>query len=180
MQSFFQHAYCSGVVISSNDQNRDLLIRGTVNESVKDNLIYYVAAAPPDYRATFTGSGLPFANPVQAFDTTPNVGSLTLNNNKFELSIMYPNAYYTDLGTVYNPPTLYVYYINRQGQQRTIDIQLSEGIPFRKLTYPNGRTSASFYNMDLPVRSQEEILRDSAYPATNKEPENFWGLRPPL
>ena len=32
----------------------------------------------------------------------------------------------------------------------------------------------------LPVRSQEQILRDSAYPKKNKMPKNFWGLTPPV
>ena len=42
--------------------------------------------------------------------------------------------------------------------------------------------------MNVPVRSQEQILRDSAYPShgvSNQKvveatmPTNFWGLRPP-
>ena len=48
-------------------------------------------------------------------------------------------------------------------------IQIDEGIPFRTLTYPSPpskapRTSPLFYhcgNEGLPVRTQEQILRDS-------------------
>jgi hypothetical protein len=29
------------------------------------------------------------------------------------------------------------------------------------------------------ARSQESILRSSAYPLTNSMPDNFWGDRPP-
>ena len=36
-----------------------------------------------------------------------------------------------------------------------------------------------YYNPDLPIRTQEQILIDSAYPCSNQEPNNFWGLTPP-
>ena len=32
----------------------------------------------------------------------------------------------------------------------------------------------------LPIRTQEQILRDSGYPKDNRVPDNFWGLKPPL
>ena len=32
----------------------------------------------------------------------------------------------------------------------------------------------------LPVRGQEQVLRDGGYPEVNKMPDNFWGLKPPL
>ena len=67
-------------------------------------------------------------------------------------------------------------------------IQIDEGIPFRTLTYPsppskNPRTSPMFYHCgknQLPIRGQEQVLRDSGYPEVNKMPNNFWGLKPPL
>ena len=31
----------------------------------------------------------------------------------------------------------------------------------------------------LPVRTQEQVLRDSGYPEDNKMHDDFWGLRPP-
>lgn len=42
------------------------------------------------------------------------------------------------------------------------------------------RLSAMFYcEPEKGARSQEAILRASAYPATNTMPDNFWGDRPP-
>ena len=54
------------------------------------------------------------------------------------------------------------------------------------LTYPPPpssapRCSSIFYSgrNKLPVRTQEQILRDSSYPCINKMPDNFWGLAVP-
>ena len=60
-------------------------------------------------------------------------------------------------------------------------LPLGEGTPFRTLTYPAARGSASFYDHDHAlIRSQEEILYDSAYPIADVEPADFWGGRPAL
>ena len=55
------------------------------------------------------------------------------------------------------------------------------------LTYPplkneRPRSGPEFYEglWELPVRTQEEICRQSGYPEVNKMPKNFWGLKPPL
>jgi hypothetical protein len=54
------------------------------------------------------------------------------------------------------------------------------------LSYPMQNTlprkDAMFYKYGwlMPVRTQEQILRDSAYPDENKMASNFWGLKPPL
>ena len=61
-------------------------------------------------------------------------------------------------------------------------LKLGNGIPFRSLTWNkkmNWNDGPMFYsNPNLPVRNQEEILKQSAYPCTNQEPDNFWGLTP--
>lgn len=185
----FNNAYCSGVVENA-DYDKQLTIKGRINEYVKDDTVYYLAAAPPDYRATFSGSGLPFANQVQAFQHTPNKGTVKVpgHGSEFEIKLMTPNAYYVGLGTVYVPPTLYLEYVNINGVKRNVSIKLSEGIPYRSLTHPGPgqktmpRANAMFYatQFHLPVRSQEQILRDGAYPTTNHMNADFWGLKPPL
>ena len=66
-------------------------------------------------------------------------------------------------------------------------IQIDDGIPFRTLTYPappsqNPRDGPMFYHCQrnqLPIRGQEQILRDGGYPEVNMMPTNFWGLKPP-
>lgn len=184
----FDNVYCTGKFASLDDaEQMDLVVVGRVKEPVRNDIIYYFAAAPPDYRATYTGSGLPFANQSQAFDGSPNIGSVKLIDNNFEIKMMYPNAYYIGLGTVYVPPTVYIRYTNIEGKERTLGIKVSNGIPYRTLTYPNNngtipRKDALFYEFGwlMPVRSQEQILRQSAYPDTNEMPVNHWGMKPPL
>jgi hypothetical protein len=160
-------------------------ITGKINDTVMYGKIKYAAACPIDRRTSLSGSGLPFANASQAFYNTPNQGEIELaKDNVFNIKITIPNSYYAALGTVVVPPTVLIVYNNGLGELR-VPIQLSDGVPFRMLTYPNGqftsaRKDATFYqgNEDLPVRTQEQILLDSAYKPAERMPENFWGLRP--
>lgn len=182
----FETIYCSGSIVDVDGDARDIRVMGRIQEPVKDNRIYYIAAAPPDYRATFTGSGLPFASQQQAFENTPNTGSAELTiDNRFDIALMFPNSYYVSLGSVIVPPTLFLEYTTTDGQKRHLSIKISDGIPYRMLTYPaqftRARQDPSFYagGWQMPVRTQEQILRDAAYPATNKMAPNFWGLKPP-
>ncbi len=157
----------------------DMVFRGRLQDAPDDGLAYYVAAAPPDYRASFTGSAMPFANVQQAFYNTPNRGTVRVEpDGDFEVALLLPNSYYVKFGTVKVPPTLHVVYTS-QGQKRQVQMQLSDGVPFRSLTYPSKRGGADFYGYESPlIRSQEQILRAGGYPELNVEPENFWGQRP--
>jgi len=183
-QSKFSNPYCSGEVKRVGAS--DLKVSGRINETVKNNKIYYVAASPADHRASYTGSGLPFANQLQAFDNTPNQGVVSLGTTTaFEINIMVPNSYQVGLGSVIVPPTLYIEYINEQGEDRIISVKVSDGIPYRTLTYPvypRARKDVSFYDSQfyLQVRGQERILREAGYPQVNYMPENHWGTKPPM
>lgn len=175
----FQLYNCEGTVTHLSDT--DIVIKARIREPVVSNTASYVAAAPPDFRATFTGSGLPFYTQRQAFDRTPNKGVLVLGpGNSFTVKLKFPNSYYAGLGTVIIPPTLYVSYMTTEGE-RIAAVPVSRGVPFRTLTYPNQRKDVMFYSggWEMPVRSQEDILRASAYPEVNAQPANFWGGKPP-
>jgi hypothetical protein len=185
MSSNFSNVFCEGEIYDTGS-NTDMIVYGKLKEFVKNNTIYYLAANPPDYRATYTGSGLPFANQHQAFENTPNKGKVQVIDGTFEIKIMYPNSYYIGLGTVLVPPTLYLEYYNTEGKTRKVSIKLSDGIPYRLLSYPMQNTlprkDAMFYSFgwQMPVRTQEQVIRDSAYPDKNIMHANFWGLKPPL
>lgn len=154
---------------------------GHVVQVVPDGRVRYWAAAPPTRGASFSGSGLPFASASQALDNSPNVGVARLDiANRFEISLELPNSYYEHCGTTLVGPTVYLEYTAVGGRAVQSEINVGEGVPFRSMTYPAQRASCMFYDgdMDLPVRTQEAILRGAGYPATNHVPPNFWGDKP--
>jgi hypothetical protein len=142
------------------------------------------AANPPTYGQSYAGSGLPYPNEDVAFEGTPNNGICQVEGGSFNFMMVYPNSYYTNLGTKYVAPEVKIQIVDANGKELTpiSSIPLGSGIPFRTLTFPTQRNwnkGPLFYcNQNLPVRSQEQILRDSSYPALNKVPNNFWGTMP--
>ena len=55
-------------------------------------------------------------------------------------------------------------------------------IVYKHILWKKGRDGPTFYEggWDMPVRTQEQILRDGGYPSYNKEADTFWGLKPPM
>jgi hypothetical protein len=179
----FSSAYCRGSVeYPVNGKEYDVVVKGVITDTVKDNVVRYIAASPADRRSSFTGSGLPFHSEKQAFDVTPNRGMVNLNGKAFEIALVFPNAYYIDLGGKLVPPSLYLHFSDARGDDRTVSIKLGDPIPYRMLGNPSTKRDASFYHAhhNLPVRSQEQVLLDSAYPSKNKMAADFWGLKPAL
>ena len=181
---YFKKYSCEGMVLDSG--YGDMIVRGTVNSKSENPTIIFWAANPPTYVTSYSGSGLPYHDPIQAYDRTPNKGAVIAKNRKFEFAVKYPNAYYTGLGTDYQPPHVHIRVCEENGDSKLHTINLGDGIPFRLLTYPPPpgsapRSGPMFYSgMDkLPIRTQEQICRDSGYPSVNKMPKNFWGLVPP-
>ena len=163
------------------------IVSGTVNTNPYSEQLFvkYSAANPPTYNANFSGSGLPYPTEEIAFENTPNRGVVEVINGKFSISIKYPNSYYINMGTVYIEPNIRLILCDKNNKEigEVVYVNLGEGIPFRTLTWPvqrNWNKGSEFYvNKDLPVRTQFQILVDSAYPSTNIMPKNFWGRMPP-
>jgi hypothetical protein len=177
---------CEGVVENAGDG--EYLVRGVVQNGPSDALITYWAANPPTFSTSYAGSALPYANPLMAYENTPNKGSVRAVNGQFQFRVYYPNAYYAGLGTVYVKPHVNIKVNDSRNPSggETHKIELGEGVPFRTLTYappPSTypRKNALFYSgrESLPVRTQEQILRSAAFPEKNIYPNNFWGLKPP-
>lgn len=160
-------------------------IIGTMSEPVQDGVVSFIAAAPLERRASYSGSGLPFASQIQAFENTPNVGVAKLDkNNNFGFEIDTPNSYMVGLGSVKVPPVVYLTYFTLAGQKKMATVQVRESIAYRSLTYPTAprpRKDATFYDTQFYLwpKTQEQIFYDSAYPCTGVEHANFWGLKPP-
>ena len=185
---FFDKSLCSGTII--NNDNGNVTVNGHLKEGNINSKIMYFAANPAKVESqSFSSRGLPFPNPDIAFHNTSNVGATVAKNGKFTINLDYPSAYYVGLGSLYVPPHLHIKICEPGYEKKIISIKLGEGIPYRTLNYPapptlNFRVSPLFYNNpNLPIRTQEKILRDSAYPEFDvippKMPDNFWGLKPP-
>jgi hypothetical protein len=161
----------------------DLTITARIHDLVDGGKVKFIAACPPDYRQSFTGSGLPFTSPQQAFHETPNIGEVrVMDDGKVVIRLQYPNAYYEDVGRgKLVPPTLFLEY-KRNGKRVRKQIKVGNKMPYRDLIHPSIRQGATFYSGKnaQEVRSQEQILYDSGYPAINEEAIDFWGKKPPL
>lgn len=171
----FETDYCKGTVQFLNDYNIE--INGTITDEVTDDVVYFLASAPPDTMTTFSGSGLPYATHSQAFYNTPNKGFVKMVDNSFTIKLLRPNSYYANFNDLKLPHVLITY-----NKNKTFDIVLSsEKIAYRSLQYPALRKSQKemFYARKQPIRSQERILRDSEYDSWN-EHKGFWGLKPPV
>ena len=138
------------------------------------------ASSPPDYNASFSGSALPFPDSIIAYENTPNTGKFIPDSLQFTISILFPNSYYSHLGTRLIEPHLNIK-VTQNENQYVETIFLGEIAPFRLLTYPSnprGRTGPEFYDRShlKETRSQESILRSGNYPSSHeKTPKNFWG-----
>jgi hypothetical protein len=183
---FFSKDLCEGIVENVGDGNIE--ITGKLKIPKKNAKVIYWAANPPDFNVSFSGSGLPYPSPEIAFQNTKNVGAVTTTDGVFKIKLYYPSAYYVALGSLYVPPHIHLK-ICEPGYDKYFSVKIGAGIPYRTLTHPappslNPRVDPTFYNNEqLTVRSQEQILRDSAYPEYNtippEIPSNFWGKRPP-
>ena len=185
----FDENMCKGVL--ENNQKGNIIVNGTLKIDRSNVKLMYWASNPADYGYSFNGSGLPFHSPDQAFSNPINMGSVVTSGRDFEFKLFYPNSYYVGLGSLYVPPQVYIKICDPTVKNNIQTIKLGEGIPYRTLTYPappskNFRNSPLFYtnNVMPKVRTQEQILRDSAYPSFNIKPpampDNFWGLKPPV
>ena len=160
------------------DGTGEYLVEGTLPDAGNSNIMFW-APNPPTYNSSFNGSGLPYPNAEIAYENTPNKGMVKANNGNYKFKIKYPNSYYSGLGTKIIEP---VYHIKICGGEKVHTVKLGHGIPFRMLTYPEfaDRTGPEFYagGLNLPIRTQEQIIRDGGYPNTNKKITNFWENRP--
>lgn len=171
------------VDVMSNSEG-EFKVKGS-SKYIGDNVfLKYWAAAPPTYSLSFAGSGLPYPNEDEAFENTPNSGFVKVEGGSFSFSLQYPNSYYDQMGKKYVVPEVKLQFCtDKNDLSNVLVLKLGNGIPYRSLTWPRKRNwniGPLFYcNNNLPVRNQEQILRDSGYPKVNEEAPNFWGLMPP-
>ena len=179
----FNKDLCQGTILYNG--SGDLVVQGQLKNVSPSSKLFFWAAAPPTNGLSFSGSGMPYPDPSVAYDRTPNKGVVEVTNGNFSVNLKYPNAYYVGLGTLYVSPHINFKVCEAGREDVYFTVPIDGGIPFRTLTYPappskNPRNSPMFYAMpEKGARSQESILRASAYPAVNVMPDDFWGDRPP-
>ena len=174
MKQEFANVYCNGQITYADDYN--VQIDGKINDTIFSNTLHFIAPAPSKHNASFSGSGLPYFNKSQAYDNTPNKGSVKVSSDgEFSIRIIQPNSYYEPFD-ILNVPEIQIIY----NETKTFTLKLKdERIPYRTLSYPDSRRNVLFYyNKNLPVRTQEKILLDSGY--NQPVPDTFWGLKPPM
>jgi hypothetical protein len=182
-QTLFNKDLCQGTITYQG--SGDLIVNGQLKSGVSNCKLFFWAAAPPTYGTSFSGSGMPYPNPIVAYDRTPNKGAVNVTNGQFNFTMKYPNAYYIGLGSLYIPPHINFKVCEEGKQDSYFSLQIDDGIPFRMLTNPapptkKPRINPLFYCEPYQgARTQEAILKASAYPVTNTMPDNFWGTRPP-
>lgn len=154
----------------------DTHIPVVINDSILDGKVDYIASAPPDYRASFSGSALPFASQAQALEDTPNTGTITGVSEpgaRVTIPLLYPNSFYVGSHLVH--PTVFLRYKISNKRHAHIAVKIGESVPFRTLYPPSAwYDGASYYEKkhEPPVTTQERVLVNSAYPA------DFWEKRP--
>ena len=166
----------------------DMVIHGKINNQLEKLLnkirikLKYWASNPPTNCSSFAGSGLPYPNEEIAYQNTPNQGVIELYDINFSLNLQKPNSYYKNLGKTFIKPHLNLMFIdgNNKAIGGVYKIPVSGYYPYRTLSIPKQIDNIMAYsNPNLPIRTQEQILRDSRYPShTMKEYSHFWGLRP--
>ena len=179
--SYLKNVSCDNVV--EQDIDGDFTVRGFEPTINSDSTVIFWAANPPTYNGSFSGSGLPFPNPEIAYHNSVNKGRVKTIGGHYEFKIRYPNAYYVGLGSKYIEPCVHIKICQKDGNDKIKTITLGNSIPFRTLSHPNGqgnisaRNNNSFYagRDKLPIRTQEQILRDSQFPENNNTPNDFWG-----
>jgi hypothetical protein len=165
-------------------------IKCYIKDTVYNNEIRYYISSPPDFMYSYNGSGLPFPNKEVAYWNSRNNNikkklkmdienekEININYPYFELISEIPNSYYNNFELI--KPEIIIKYISNN-KEITLKIPVDNRVPYRSLIFPKNRNSPEFYNIKLPVRTQEQILLDSKYPSTNYMYNNFWGLKPPV
>lgn len=172
---------------SKSSNNGNYILNGELHNDKKEVLrghkmhMKYWAASSPDRRLSNAGSALPFPNEDVAFEGTNNCGIVPILNGRFKMSLLNPNSYYKNMGTILVPPTVEFQmcdeYGNCVGPKQCLILRKSQ--PYRNLYYDVNRTSPNFYKNKFIVRGQESILRDSGYQNSFGN-SDFWGYKPTL
>jgi hypothetical protein len=181
----YRHIEGDGIVADvSRSVNGKVHVSGQVTTYGATSMsIRWMAAKCAHRNTSFSGSGLPYHSPEQAFDNSPNKGLIHSPDGSFELELMsLPSAYYTGLGSIYVPPAILFEISTGRGKFTTHLFLSPEGVPFRWVAgaVPGPRVAPNENEMGRSMfysgreelglfQNQEAILRYKGYPSKEAE-----------
>jgi hypothetical protein len=152
-----------------------------VPTSPPDGAVAFEMPMPPDRMTSFDGSGLPFPNAHVAYSPSQR-GVCTYANGKHTLAGAHtPNVYVGDGGVVGAPEAVLRYASAGVPVEEAVPVHGAATVPHRNVVSSPFRTGPEFYDhrAKLPVRSQEQILRDGAFGHGSVAAVDYgWGSRP--
>lgn len=176
----FQSQVTSGMIHLSPPGYDDsyIMIKGVAVGSA----VQYIASDPPSKTLSRTGSYQSYPSPEMAI-TGRNCGIVEIVNGTYTIILKKPNSYYANGGTILLPPHVVLRIWDKDKWVGDGIATLDTMIPFKGLTYAPQRTGPEFYdgNKTLPVRTQQQILEDSAWcgeMSVKRFAEDFWSYVP--
>ena len=157
----------------ANQQNQKLNLQGKVKNPEQYEKMLVIAAHPIDRITSYSGSGLPWPCPGNAFEDTPNVIHVNATG-VFQTTFVYPNSYYTYDGLTKVPPSIFVVlHRTLADNPHVIRMELPETpiLSLRSLTHRSGhRAGPSYYSakeelMGVPRSAEETMLKLKDYKA---------------
>lgn len=140
-------------------QNINISIECIIKDEMLDNKVYYYAANTPDRLTNFTGSGLPFPSKDVAFEGSPNIGRMIINETKqFKLELLRPNSYYDDNYELVEPEVIIKYFL-KNNKTRVLNIPIDNKIPYRSLIQNKNKE-----DKHKIIETQEKKLLKNQYP----------------
>lgn len=159
MEIEFDNEFCSCRAVLTT--NRMVQLEGQIKH-VEDVIRAELIAANPIMRGfSYSGSGLPYTTPEQAFEGTPNWYAIDPSQGQFFVTFYYPNSYYTNDGAVKIIPSIFlILQIRGRAEPVQVRMELPDSLPLKTLTHRPQRTGPEFYarREEIGVFTQHEIL----------------------
>lgn len=134
-------------------------VTGTARPLPDDMQVRWMAAAPPDRRTSFSGSGLPFASQDQAFHA-PQAGVQAVDpSGQYTIVLEAPNSFHVGASDHPVPPQVVVEWTSRgKSHSRTLSVAAATE-PGRSLRRPCFDQESAFAD----VMGQEAYLISGQY-----------------
>ena len=129
----FQSPELSGMVTYYADS--DIFVVKRKFNHIGSRVMQYWAANPIYRNYSYAGSGLPYPNPAEAYENTPNQGDVLLDRDgQFEIKLDHPSGYYLRQGKILLKPHVH---LQVQGDDTVYTVVISDDFPNRLKNLPD-------------------------------------------